>query len=47
MLEGIFQSRSINLSDKEDRTGWCAAKSGRYLVKLGYHLSGKVIDSND
>ncbi len=34
------------MSNKEDNIVWCAAKSGRYSIKLGYQLSGKVIDSN-
>ena len=38
MLEGIFQSRSINLSDKEDMIVWCTTKSGQYSIKLGYQV---------
>ena len=36
-LKGISKDRQIFLSDV-----WCASKSGCYLAKLGYQLSGNV-----
>jgi hypothetical protein len=37
-LREIFKRRKVCIINREDEISWCAAASGKFLVKIGYEI---------